>query len=527
MMKKMVLAIAFTGACFTTLHAQSIDDALRYSSSTLSGSARGQAVGGALGSLGGEPTSIYVNPASVAFFKTSDFSFAIDFQNITNKGSYLNSSGSDNKFAPNISNVTLIFGGKRKKPGSKWENFSFAMGVNRTNNYNEREYYQGVNNSSSLSLNYATAANAANITDPQSQLGNDPSKNIPYLAHTAIPAYQSYIISPFVDGNGVYTSGFYAAAQATDSSIKVRQENIADNKGSATDLSLAFGANYNNVLYIGGSANFPIMHFEQALTWKETNVNSVAADLNYSSVTQYLSTNGSGFKGQLGVIVKPVRALNLGVSFATPSWLTFTDHYHTDMIADTKTGGVKEASSTQSNNGYEDESKYTITTPWKGTVSATWLFAPSADTRKPTGFITADYEYVDYSAMKMRFKNGYDTDTEDSNDRNQLIKDTYKGASNFRIGGELKLHTIAFRLGYANYGSPYKDAKWDGARSFYTGGIGYRNRGFYCDLALVYGTGTRVEQPYTLDDTSYYQNPPTASIKTSNTNVLMTFGWKF
>lgn len=531
-MKKMVLAIAFTGACFTTLHAQTIDDALRYSSTSLMGSARGQAVGGALGALGGEPTAIYVNPASVAFFRTSDFSFSADFQNITNKGTYLGSTGSDNKFVPNISNLTIIFGGKRKKPGSKWENFSFGMGFNRTNNYNERVYYSGINTTSSQSLNYAAEANAAQITDPASQLGDsDPNQLLGGLAHTAVPAWRTALIDTFT--NAPVGSQFYSTAQATDYSIRVKQENIVENKGSSNEVSFAFGANYNNILYFGGSANIPIVHFSQISTWKETDMHdpadaAAAAALNAYSTTQYLTTDGTGFSGKLGAIIKPIRPLSIGLTYYTPTWLTLTDNYHTVISADTKVYGPITSSSEDTNNGYEDESKYNITTPWKGTVSATYLFNPSADTRKPTGFLTADYEYVDYASMKMRFKNGFDTDVDDSNDRNNAIKNTYQAASNFRVGGELKLHTIAIRLGYANYGSPYKNSMWEGGRQFYTGGVGYRNRGFYMDLALVYGTQKQLEQPYVLDSNvdARYKDPSTASIKTSNTQVLLTFGWK-
>ena len=37
------------------------------------GTARNQAIGGAMGSLGGDATAALVNPAGLAFFKTSDF----------------------------------------------------------------------------------------------------------------------------------------------------------------------------------------------------------------------------------------------------------------------------------------------------------------------------------------------------------------------------------------------------------------------------------------------------------------------
>lgn len=524
MVKRLVFAVALSGCCYT-LQAQTIDDALRFSSSDLTGTTRGQSAGGALGSLGGEVSSLFVNPASVGFFRTNDFSFTLGLQNLSNKGTYLGNTSSDNKTVPNITNATMIFGGRRKKPESKWQNFSFGIGFNRTANYNDRVYYSGNNNTSSLSLNYATAA--ASVTDPDVQLGNG-SGMISSLAHTSVLAYQTYLINGFEDGNNNFIGGFYSAAQALDSSINVRQESMVDSKGSNNEISFAFGANYNDQLYLGGSVGFPVISYEREKGWKETNINTVDAGLNYFNVAEYLRTEGNGANFKLGAIYKPIKSLNIGATFHSPSWLTFTDTYHTEMVADTKIyGGVKSASSTESNNGYEDESKYTIRTPWKGVVSATYLFAPSADTRRPTGFITVDYEYMDYASMKMRFKNGFSTDRDDTDARNEAIRSTYQGASNIRIGGELKLHVIAFRLGYANYGSPYKNSAFDGARQYYTGGVGYRNRGFYMDLGLVYGTSKRQEQPYVLDDVSFYQDPSPASIKTTSTNVLATFGWKF
>jgi len=192
MLRRMVLlAIAMTGTCYT-LQAQTIDDALRFSTSAPAGTARAQSVGGALGSLGGEVSSIYVNPASTGFFRTSDFSFTLGFQQAENKGKYLGTDGSDSKGNLNISNATLIFGGKKKIPGSKWENFSFALGFNRTANYNERVYYTGNNSNSSLSLNYYLQADAAGITSPDAQLGGD--QTIGSLAHGAVLAYQTYLI---------------------------------------------------------------------------------------------------------------------------------------------------------------------------------------------------------------------------------------------------------------------------------------------------------------------------------------------
>lgn len=519
--------MALSGAC-GSLHAQTIEDALRFSTTSPAGTTRAQSVGGALGALGGEASSLYVNPAGLGFFRTNDFSFTVGLQNISNTGTYLNTKGDENKFIPLVSNMTLIFGGKRKRPDSKWQNFSFGLGMNRTQNYNQRIYYTGNNNSSSLSLNYYLDAEAAGVTDPDEQLGGN--QTIGSLAHTSALAYQTGLISPYLD-NGQPDGFFFSAAQATDRSINVKQESIIDSKGGAYEVALAFAANYDDKLYLGGSLNIPTMTYKNSRTWKETNINTVGTDLNSFDVTESLRSEGTGINLKVGGIYRPVRSFSLGATFHSPSWISFTDTYRTDMTTSTKTLGVLSFSSTDTNDGFEDESKYTIRTPWKGVVSATYLFAPSADTRKPTGFISFDYEYMDYAAMKMRFRNDNSFDKEDSNLRNEAIKATYQGASNIRVGGELKLHVIAFRLGYALYGSPYKNGGIDGKRQYYTGGIGYRNRGFYMDLGLVYGNNTYTNQPYELasnaDPADNYTTPAPAEINSKQANINATFGWKF
>lgn len=524
MLKKMVLAIAMTGACYT-LRAQTIDDALRFSSSAPAGTARAQSVGGALGSLGGEVSSIYVNPASTGFFRTSDFSFTLGFQEASSKGTYLGNLGTDNKGNLNISNATLIFGGNRKIPGSKWENFSFGLGVNRTANYNNRVYYSGNSANSSLSANYYLEAQNAGITDPEAQLGGNADQTIGYLAHTAIPAFQTFLINYETQTNGDFI--FYSAAESVDNTINVKQENMLTTKGSANEVSFDFGTNYNNTLYLGGSINVPVIHYTRDKTWKETNINA-NTNLNEFAVTERLNTDGTGINVKLGAIIKPVRPLSIGLAVHSPSWIWFTDTYRTDMTTNTKEKGPRSFSSIDTNNGEQDESKYSIRTPWKGILSATYLFSPSADTRKPTGFLTVDYEYVDYASMKMRFMNDPSFDRADADARNSAIKSAYQAASNLRLGGELKLHVFAVRLGYAVYGNPYKNSDLDGTRHYYTGGLGYRNKGFYVDLGLVLGDSKTQEQPYvTPTNAQGYVSSGIANIKGKTTNVLATFGWKF
>src|SRR5450432_900243 len=54
------------------LRAQLPEDALRMSYTRPSGTAREQAIGGAMGSLGGDISANYVNPAGLGFYKTGE-----------------------------------------------------------------------------------------------------------------------------------------------------------------------------------------------------------------------------------------------------------------------------------------------------------------------------------------------------------------------------------------------------------------------------------------------------------------------
>src|ERR1700680_3044592 len=70
-MKRFIVLCHSLFYCFY-LQAQLPEDALRMSYTLPSGTAREQAIGGAIGSLGGDITANYVNPAGLGFYKTSE-----------------------------------------------------------------------------------------------------------------------------------------------------------------------------------------------------------------------------------------------------------------------------------------------------------------------------------------------------------------------------------------------------------------------------------------------------------------------
>ena len=74
------------------VNAQNEIDALRYSMTDLSGSARYTAMGGAFGSLGGEFSSLSSNPAGLGMYQYSEISFTPIFNLYSTKSYYSNNS---------------------------------------------------------------------------------------------------------------------------------------------------------------------------------------------------------------------------------------------------------------------------------------------------------------------------------------------------------------------------------------------------------------------------------------------------
>ena len=99
----------------------------------------------------------------------------------------------------------------------------------------------------------------------------------------------------------------------------------------------------------------------------------------------------------------------------------------------------------------------------------------------------------------------------------------YKGNFNFRVGGELKFNTIMGRLGFAYYGNPYKDATFKANRMLLSGGLGYRDKGFFIDLTFVEAISKDVSFPYRLEDRANTY----ATLKQQRGSLMATVGFKF
>lgn len=508
------------------LHAQMPEDALRMGWTVPSGTAREQAIGGAMGSLGGDISTMFVNPAGLGLYKTGEFVLSPGMSFFNSKSSYRGTDAKAdalNRFSLGASGLVLGF----SNPNSKWSSSAFGLAVNRVANFNNVTYYKGQNNYSSFSEPLANEFYNYYVQQKQSS----PNRSALSIVNQAIGDYnvslqtRMALYTYLVDVDSA--NGRSTVVSRAEQAGTLNQENSVRQTGGITELALAFAGNMSDKWYIGGSLGFPILNYEKKSFFNETDAaGSHNNRFDYSRYSETYTSSGVGVNLKLGLIVKPVSQVRLGFALQTPSFYNLKDKVSASMTTNTDTLGNPPTTSVTSatiNNAPDDYYKYNITSPWRFLASGSYVFHEVEDVTKQRGFITADVEYVTYGSPHFS-----SSDQNVSNDIyknvNDAVKQIYKGAFNFRVGGELKFNTLMGRLGFAYYGQPYRDQQLKAHRMNLSGGLGYRNKGIFIDLTYVQALNQDVNFPYRVD-------PPRqntyAMLKESSGTVLMTVGFKF
>ena len=152
---KKILILSLTILIGSVICAQEPADALRYSWYTPSGTARQQAVGGAMTSLGGDLSAVFVNPAGLGFYKTGDIVFTPGFRLNRNDATYYNNKekATRNNFGMGTSGF-VIGDGYYSKRTKKYSGSAFSIALNQTANFGGSLLYRGANNQNSYSQKF-------------------------------------------------------------------------------------------------------------------------------------------------------------------------------------------------------------------------------------------------------------------------------------------------------------------------------------------------------------------------------------
>jgi hypothetical protein len=507
-----VLLIVGSMLSVAAANSQEPGDALKFSWNVPGASARIQAVGGAMGSLGGDISALFVNPAGLAFYRTGDLVFSPNIQAGRTSGNYLGVTDRrvHDRFSLGATGVVLGGGTNQKN-----KNVAFSLGMNRMADFNSSFTYRGRNTQSSYSQKYLEEI--GNARD-----GNVVANNFPFGASLGFNALWIDTVGGQTNGNFQFQSRSLPLL-----SSGLLQQHTVDTRGGITELAIGGAVQTGEKLMIGASLGIPFVQYKRESVFIEADPTSNSNNkFDFASITDELETTGMGFNLKAGLIYKPQEFWRLGFAFHTPTFFSLTDRANITARANLDSG-ITNVISSNDILGSEHEFKYNFTNPYRVMGSISYVIRETQDVTRQRGFITADVEYVNHKASS--FMPGAESEGDQTTKTylksvNNAIDNAYKGAFNFRLGGELKFTTIMFRAGAAFYGNPYQDIAGEfGQRVNLSGGLGYRNKGFFIDLTYVHAMTKDANLAYRL------QNGPNNIARLNNTtgNLFTTVGFKF
>lgn len=520
-MKQILSLLGFCLASQVVL-AQFPDDALRYGYPLMGGTARNIAIGGAMGSLGGDITAAHINPAGIGLYKNKEFVLSPGFGFTNNKFDYRDeqTKAKDNAFGYGTSG--FVFGSQHDR-GRNASSSAFSISVNQLANYNNRVEYKGFNNFSSWSEQYVEqlVRDRANMAQAENN----------YIFGSSL-AFWTFLVDTVAGANGDLI-GYQSLVPLPLSGVGaegVNQYNLIETSGGAHEVALSFGNSYHDKLHLGLGIGIPIYSFHKNQQYREEDISgNLNNDFSYFEYRENYSTNGAGFNAKLGLIYRPVERLRLGFAFHTPTWASMTDKISSQMETNTENYTVYQQPATKTSddlkgNSSAGEYRYQLSTPYRLLGSFSYVINEVKEIKQQKGFLTADIEYVNYRGVRYSADDPSNADDVDYyNAMNDVIKERYKGAFNLRLGGELKFKTIMGRAGFAYMGSPYANKEMKGNRMLLSGGLGYRNAGMFIDLTYQHALIKSSDVPYYLED----KPVPIADGRNSRGMVVLTVGFKF
>ena len=521
-MKKYVFIVTLMSCGIGASAQDFVDNALLFSRTRPTGSARIQALGGTQVSLGGDYSSSFSNPAGLGMYNRSEVTFSPGLTTSDISSTYLGNKNSTSKSMINIPGLSLVY----RHESGKQTGFlggSFGLSVTRTNDFNREFRYRGTNSDNSIIDYFIDDAYGVNPETFLWRDNEDPGDNFRSLTGMA---YNTFLIEDYLDnGRYAYRSvlsplpeepGFPAEIRTVD------QEEISESKGSQYQWSISYGANFNDNLFIGAGLGITSIRYKISQIFRESNFR-YSEDPDYQPVDNFetnenFDIRGTGVNFTIGAIYRPLDFLQIGASLVTPSFYKLTDTYggrintQWNYFNDPDNPSFPDQANVTE---YFDDipliSEYNISTPLRVSTGATFI--------SKIGFISADVEFVNYSKAK------YNSDiTGDFSPENEGIRSAYKSVVNYRVGAEYRHDIFRVRAGYNYMADPHRITSGiDRSIQSFSGGLGVKLDRFFADFGAVFSSTEGIRSPYF----SSIGPDPVAFQKLKVASYILTLGFTF
>lgn len=483
--------------------AQNQYDAANFATGDLNGTARYVGMGGALGALGGDVSTMSSNPAGTALFRRGEAAVTGSLLFTDEKGQL----GHD-ATRGSLDQAGAVFALRQDASSRSLRFVNFGVNYQKRRNHfsNLATGIDGLNGIFSQTNQIANLANEAYDTDAWG-----------YLADMAAPAYNTSgdLVKDGILFDNYNDAGNFLGYEGAGAQSALYSRSTYGGTAQ-TDFNVSF--NFKDQYFLGIGIGIYDLSYDRESFYGETGVDGKSYDF-----SNWYHTDGDGIDVKLGFIWRPVATspFRLGFTVHTPTWFNMTDEsgstlYYQDNFV-------------QSN--ATDPFDYKYRTPWK--------FGFSLGHTVGNYFaVGAEYEYSDFSSTH------YSTREWDyGNDQyfryiNNRIEESLKGQHTVKVGMEVKpADNFSIRAGYNFVSSPIKDGSfnilasdspftetdftnWKGVNRF-TFGLGYRFKGGFVDLAYQYQT--QKGDFYAFDEVDL---KPT-EIKNDRSQLMATIGFSF
>lgn len=477
------------------LQAQNISDVVRWSSTDPTGTARTLGVGSAFGAMGGDFSVININPAGIADFRISEFTFTPSLRSSSTESFFQSVSSNvsfNKKSSLGLDNIGFVIA---SNPGTSLTSSNFAIGYSRISDLQRNITIAG-KTKGSITTYFAEQANGIAVDELDEFI--------------TFPAYNTgAIFGP--DTENQYFTDF------AESDLLVQKAQEIIQTGGVNELTIGWAGEYQNKLNMGISIGVPFSSFEESKVYKEEDPDDEIATFRSLEYTELLNTSGVGFNFKAGFTYKITPAIRFGGAFHSPTWNRFTDNYSTSMVYSFNADGTNETFSYES---LEGTFQYRITTPWRAIGSVGTIYRIG----KIVGFVNADFEHLDYTNASYN-GTAFDKSADEqryTNEVNKNVRERLGTATNVRLGTEMGYKNLRLRVGYSWEQSAFNaDDFYNNKVSF---GAGFRGDRFFIDLGIRLSEQTEGYNPYVVIDQNL---DPLSNISTNRTRGALTLGFKF
>lgn len=496
-MKTNKLVIATVAACLagSGMHAQTIYEANRLIGSDLNGTARFVGMGGAMGALGGDISTIATNPAGIGLFRSNDVVLSFGFNNAATQSKFGSVEKNASQTRASFDNAGFVYSNRiGNQTALKFVNFGFNF--HKKSNFNKSLAMSGDLNGLSQTGQMATMTNGLTSKQADNIWSGNPSEvynNWDY-GWLSVLGIRGNLVSnePVLGPDGQQETDANGNPLVYDDLYVGTPGRNGTYQGKTTgginqyDFNVSF--NFKDQVYLGFTLGAYDVSYNQHSFYSE-NVEGGSY-----SLENWFSTDGAGIDFKVGAIIRPVlsSSFRFGVAVHTPTWYNLTDTHSARLNSAMQIGdkiyNATEDTYTAVGNAVRE---YQLVTPWKFDFSLGYTIGSSVA-------LGAEYEYADHSTAKLKDVDGYAIE-----DENSRIANNLKAVHTARFGVEAKLiPEFSVRAGY-NFSSAsfvkgaYKalpvnstrtDTEYENSRCMnnITLGMGYRGHSIYADLAYQY-----------------------------------------